>query len=557
MTELVDNLNKGAAQEKSLLSKIKALNEQAWEFRSSQPERARLLAQQAYELSQTASSLDAAVQEERAASLVVLGFVNRDGGKLDVALSQIHESLTLLENIPPSKTACDARLVLAWTYIHIGDYSRALEYATQAQTLARELGLRNIEATALDAEAYIYYLSDDPTEALKHFDEGLQIVRETGDLYRQCFILNNMSLALMAAGKQETALACGEESLRLARKLSLFNQELNVADTIAQVLLNMGSYSKAVRYLEQALKKIEKHDPGILQVYLMINLGKAYMGLQALDQATPLIQRALSATIASGSRAEQATCHQLLSEIFEREGHMQEAFQHFKQFHALNKSVTGQKAAESLNALKIAYQVETARREAEIYQLRTIELQHEIEERKQMQTILEKLATLDSLTQLYNRRHFYILAQREMERALRYRHAVSAVILDIDHFKFVNDNYGHSVGDQALRVVASVIQDSLRTVDIVGRLGGEEFAVLFPETPPAGGLQAGERIRKKIAANPIETGNGNLWLTVSVGAAGIEEVTPDMANELDELLKRADNALYEAKQTGRNRTVLY
>ena len=274
----MDDLNKQPVQSKSLQNEIRALNEVAWELRSLQPDRARSLAQQALELLQSTESLDAAGREERAASLVVLGFVNKDEGKLEIAFAQIHEALGLLKNLPPTKTACNARFVIAWAYIHLGDYSPALEYAVQARTLARDLGLKNNEALALNTEAYIYYLSADPNEALKNFDKALRIVVETGDLYSQCFILNNMALALMAVGKYESALARGEESLRLAREQSLFNQELNVVDTIAQVLLDMGNYPEAERYLKQALSDNEKQEPDILQVYLLSNLGKAYLG---------------------------------------------------------------------------------------------------------------------------------------------------------------------------------------------------------------------------------------------------------------------------------------
>lgn len=545
MTRRTDDLNKQPAQGKSLQSEIKALNETAWELRSVQSDRARSLAQQALELSQ----LDAALREERAASLVVLGFVNKDEGKLEIAFSQIHEAFALLKNLPPPMIACDARFVIAWAYIHLGDYPLALEYATQARKLARDLGSRDNEALALNTEAYVYYLSEDPAEALR-------IVKETGDLHSQCFILNNMALALMAAGKHEDALVRGEESLLLAREQLLFNQELNVADTIAQILLDMGNYTEAERYLKQSLSENEKHDPDILQVYLLSNLGRAFLGQRDFEQAEALFQRGLAAASEVDARAEQAICHKLLCEIYESQDRLREAFDHFKLFHALNETVAGEKAVMRLSALKVTHQVETTQRDAEIYRLQTLELQREIEERKRTQVILEKLATLDSLTDLYNRRHFYSLAQREIERVVRYKRSVTALMLDIDHFKQVNDIHGHAVGDEALRAIANILRKSLREVDILGRFGGEEFAILLPETHPDKGRQVAERIRLAIAEQPITTAAGDLSLTISIGVTGIAGVKPNEAFTLDQLLKQADDALYQAKHNGRNRTVV-
>lgn len=549
MTKSRNVPNNQLAQDKFPYSEIRALNEMAWGLRSTQPEQGRKLAQQALELSRSKGSLDITLQEARATSLVILGFINKDEGKLETAFSQIHEALALLTNSPPSKTASDARYVIAWAYIHLGDYARALEYATQARTLARGLGLRNEEALALNTEAYVYYLTDDVTESLKNFDTALQIVKETGDLYSQCFILNNMTLALMAAGKHENALVCGAESLKLAREQSLFDQELNIIDTIAQVLLDMRNYLEAERYLKQALSKIEKQDPDVLQVYLLSNLGKTYFGQREFEQAETVFLRALSAASKVEARAEQATCHKLLYEVYESQGRLEEALDHFKQFHAMNEAVMGEKASMRLSTLKVAHQLETAQRDAEIYRLQTIELQHEIENRKQTEALLNKLATTDSLTNLYNRHHLIELAEREFERAQRHHRPLATILLDVDHFKQVNDIHGHATGDQVLKIVAKRCYKTIRGIDILGRYGGEEFIVILPETDLDSACIVAERLRTAINSKPIHTVEGlELKVTASLGVAQKDEHT----TSLEVLIRRADQAMYIAKHKGRN-----
>ncbi len=162
---------------------------------------------------------------------------------------------------------------------------------------------------------------------------------------------------------------------------------------------------------------------------------------------------------------------------------------------------------------------------------------------------VQQLAITDGLTGLYNRRHFFALAERELERARRYGHPLSVILLDLDHFKHVNDTYGHSVGDEALRVVAARCRECLRSIDHLGRYGGEEFAALLPENDLDGARAAAERLRQCIAESPVETSQGLLPLTISLGVAALDESCPDLAT----LLSRADAALYVAKKEGRNR----
>lgn len=159
----------------------------------------------------------------------------------------------------------------------------------------------------------------------------------------------------------------------------------------------------------------------------------------------------------------------------------------------------------------------------------------------------QRAAITDPLTGIYNRRGFFELSERELQRANRFGHPLSAVMFDIDHFKRLNDAHGHAAGDQALKETAERCFRALRKVDILGRYGGEEFAALLPETDLESACQAAERLR--IAATPpIQTGGAEIHLTVSLGVA----VRNRDDDTLDILLRRADQALYEAKSAGRN-----
>lgn len=174
----------------------------------------------------------------------------------------------------------------------------------------------------------------------------------------------------------------------------------------------------------------------------------------------------------------------------------------------------------------------------------------DITDRKATEAELTRLATTDSLTGLNNRRRFMELAEAEFARSLRYDRPLSLLMLDIDHFKNVNDTHGHDVGDDVLRSLSEVAVLALRNADIVGRLGGEEFGVILPETGDDAAMEVAERLRVSVERSNIVTNAGELKITISLGLANLNPAT----RNLQELLKRADVALYDAKQTGRNRT---
>ena len=168
-------------------------------------------------------------------------------------------------------------------------------------------------------------------------------------------------------------------------------------------------------------------------------------------------------------------------------------------------------------------------------------------ERAEASAQLHRMATVDMLTGLPNRQHFFDLGRRELARAIRSRRALAALMIDIDHFKSINDKYGHAGGDEVLRSVGARFAASLRGADIVGRLGGEEFAVLLPDTEFETAILVAERLRKSIANQAIALSGSTCLTSVSVG---VSMAAAD--DELDRLLSRADKALYAAKDGGRN-----
>jgi diguanylate cyclase (GGDEF)-like protein len=167
---------------------------------------------------------------------------------------------------------------------------------------------------------------------------------------------------------------------------------------------------------------------------------------------------------------------------------------------------------------------------------------------------LERLAMTDELTGVPNRRYFLSQLKSERQRALRYTHHVTLAMLDLDHFKQVNDRYGHPAGDEVIKHFAAMLRSQMRCEDVVGRLGGEEFALLMPETTPSGAETVLERIRIELAQAQLDFIATGFGYTFSAGVAEISLTDPPTC---DHWIREADQALYRAKMDGRNRTVLH
>lgn len=177
----------------------------------------------------------------------------------------------------------------------------------------------------------------------------------------------------------------------------------------------------------------------------------------------------------------------------------------------------------------------------------------DITERKNLELELERQAHIDYLTGINNRRHFMTLANNELKRDKRHHHDLSLLMFDVDHFKAINDQYGHQVGDLVLQKLVIECRGHLRTEDIFGRIGGEEFAVLLPETGIEAAIEVAERLRMITANTFLVLENGkSLHVTISVGVTSCSCI-----DDIDLLLSQADKALYNAKNSGRDKVSIW
>jgi diguanylate cyclase (GGDEF)-like protein len=477
-------------------------------------------------------------------------FVDTYEGRLDIAVSRCLQSLSLLER-QHSRIEIRVWFTLAWNSFFLGDYPAALENGIKALDLARGFNDELHTAWSLDAVASFYGITGDMESAIQLHEEALMIFRALNEVVGELRTLNNLAVSLLGMKHYDRAYEVGIKSLQLAQQHRLDMDICNNSCTVADILIGMNKLNEAETCLEESLPG-HMHGSSVANVFVLERMARLRLTRNDLQGAESFALQALVLADELNQKAEQALCHETLSRIYEEQSQHTKALEHYKKHHEFHKEVQNEQTAILLAVLKITHQVETARREAEIYRLEASELQRKVDEQKLIQSILEFQNTIDPMTNLHNRRHFDNVLVKEYSRHSRSGAELSLLIMDVDYFKPFNDTYGHIGGDHCLQQIAHVIKNSItRPPDVAFRYGGEEFICLLPET----GFDGAKNVAEKIHEGVIRLGIPHVKsaaaeiVTISIGAV-TSKCSKD-GSPLD-IVASADEQLYLAKSSGRN-----
>ena len=518
-------------------------------------------------------------------------------GDADAAERSWLQARHLLPSVEPLDERLQLELLPALVYWQHGLNQRALDWAIHVREQARQRQDVALEARALNLIGHLLDVFDDYAQALEMVLQALPLHRQVGNIAGESHAHFVLGIVYFNQGMKEQSLEHLEEATRLAfltpdrgvqstclKNLAeshaedfnrydhaehLMRQALTLAiaednkKLIGEVYLSMGRMdswrglnASAVEHMERALSMMEDRSAVERLTDVRLGIVKERLKLNDTGERTlALLQRGLKDATVGGTKMYESHAHHLYAQVFELKGDHANALHHMKTLRTLERELHDERAERRFHQLAIRFDLERAQARADHEREQRERLEAVIQENAhlleqlQSQTVqLEHLAMRDPLTGLHNRRAMNAHLEEAFTQARSNGEALCVVVLDVDHFKNINDRFSHAVGDDVLRSLASIFGGHVRTSDLIARAGGEEFVCAFRGTALPTVLMTCERLRLEVQDFDWSVLAEGLQVTVSMGVADDTD-----ASNVSEMLSRADKNLYNAKHQGRNR----
>lgn len=465
-------------------------------------------------------------------------------GRAEDGVEPIHEAQQLWTELCSLREAASATAIYSRLLFELGMIDEAYHEAAEALSVGREMNDPSLQSFALDVQAITMIYSGEMDSGRKLIDEAYALQEQYDDPSMHILLIIHDALMNAKAGDQarDTGdIAAFKEHYRHAVALNeravAMAEATNDGYRLRLALCNgaeahcvSGDIEKAHDFIERWLAV-----PGAAgdsrMVHFLYSKTEILTHAGRTDEALEIGEQALLLAERTGITDHIANAHRRLSEVHEAMGDFDSALLHYKRFHTLDKKLIGEQARRRARVAEIRFETDKVKALLDQATRRADQLAQE--------------ALRDPLTGIANRR---ALDRELLKLASRVDREYAIAIIDLDHFKAINDRHSHMVGDDVLKKIAEALHTSCRTVDLVARMGGEEFAVLLPETSRAAALKVCERMRKSIVdANWEELAPG-LKVTASIGLADSSE-----GNTPLDVFSVADSRLYAAKAGGRDR----
>ena len=512
---------------------------------------------------------DAGHQGVRAAALAVLALNEYRLGDSESAVAHCRQALPLLRRTKDAAERTQVLCTLVMAHNEMGLHADSLSFATQAIESARQANDPSLMSWALNRASLTYEEMGDPQRAEPLMIQALDIAREIRGEEEMFSALNNLASNLLHAAKNlagdarqstlERAIGYGEEALQLAEASGNAHREAVGLGNLADGFVLLGQFDRALPYIDrQEALSIQN---GYRTMVLLAVLSRAELAKHRgqLDEAAQRYRQVLSeAHSGTDDHDMMRELHQGLYEVYKQQGNFESALRHLEAVLPLEREEMRQRADRQARLLINRIEIENmqaaadrARSEADTQRLRAAALESENQRLADRAIELGRHAMEDQLTGLANRRRVEYELPQHLDAARQRQLPLSLAAIDLDHFKQVNDRFGHAVGDDVLRVIARLLLGNTRSTDLVARMGGEEFIVVLVGTGLPVAAEICERLRKAVAVHDWESSVPGLTVTVSIGLCDAQQ-----AQTMRDLLEQADALLYAAKRGGRNRVEL-
>ncbi|MBW8182184.1 GGDEF domain-containing protein [Shewanella sp. NR704-98] len=499
---------------------------------------------------------------------------NQIDGKVTQALKEYDEVIQRAYQIESLKLIADGRSIRGAMHSFQGNFSLALEDLITAQHLYDNLGLNHWSQINLSDLATSYRRFGDPQTAIKYYKQLEARFTKLNDIDAATAMITEMAIAYEELGEYNKAIEYYQKSYDHWQKQGDTFSASAIAVNISGSLIKLNRISEAREYLSQASPHISSKDEAF---YSFMKLFEAEISLidENPSEALDALLEAKSAFNRVKNKRGLAQLSQIESQVYTSLGDWPKAFQALERYVQLHNELDAKMQSNRTTEMRTRFnteQIETENKQLiELQKARELEL-HILEQNRYLQLaviilavivilfislfaikqvqkskLLAVLALTDHLTKLPNRRQTYSEAEKHFSDN---NSKLSLILFDADHFKKINDNFGHEIGDKVLFELANISNLMMRKTDLVGRVGGEEFLIILPDTTLEQAIKIANRLVESIAKTDLSHLSPTLSISVSAGVAEKEQDA-----SFSELLNRADTALYEAKTNGRNRAV--
>ncbi|NTV46015.1 MAG: diguanylate cyclase [Chlorobiales bacterium] len=525
----------------------------------------------------------------------------------DTVIEKVAEAVEQYEHLDDLNGKAEALCVAAKAQIGKGEYLRVIESYLESLKLFQKLGKKTAQVAVLSEIGQLYWQYEDYDKSIKYYLKALALCPKA-DGIDSAEVLGKIAEVYCEWGKCQDALKYLTKMLKSYEQYRNESAYAKTVENIGWVYRKMGQLEKAEASYLKSLKirqsETEKHDlavcllnlseiyleqgetdkaektyqdiitiseeNGYKEIHALASLGVGKVGLiqKRPKEAIPYLKKAVQSANDLKLHEVRGESHGMIAQAYEMSGDFKQAIKHYKAFYRLSHEVCKAKRDKRYLSLMDWLNFQKNLNEAEVHRLKHVELVEANRERELLRLTLEEVSKekelllgelreqaealeqqviRDGLTGLANRRHFDEQYNYEFNRALRYKRPLTIGLADIDHFKKVNDEFSHQIGDEVLKQIARIFKESCRSQDLVARYGGEEFVFLFTETSKLNAVIAAEKIRKAVEKYDWTKIHPALKVTISMGLS--DDVTDGKS---DMMISIADKKLYDAKHGGRN-----
>jgi signal transduction histidine kinase/ActR/RegA family two-component response regulator len=381
----------------SVRERIDKLNELAWELGRQEPERCLHLLQEVHMLACTGEFSAAPYALGLAQYQTNLAQAEHFKSHYETAVAHALDAIARCEQIDHPSTLAKALEVAGLTYVRLGNHAEALPCLMRGLTIANLRGDKQSEANLYNALAILYVNLGDHQKGAVYFEQSLQLCRVMGDAYREAIMLGNLCMSYKDLGDYEKSLQYGLAGLELAARLRFSSVQMWALSNLGNLYMAQGKFEQALDCHRSAIELAESSGDAFDQAFTLLSVARTCYKQQQLDSARSYAALVLDIAQKSKQQGFQFEAHELLAAVYKAQDNFAAALAHYEQFHQIKEAIFNQEADDNLKRLEVAYRTEASRQEAEIHQLRYVELQREIGERERVQKALIQAQKLESL----------------------------------------------------------------------------------------------------------------------------------------------------------------